>query len=106
MTLFPYLLVIAAICQLTAAIGNPGILVSVPFPLDIPTLPLKLPLSIDNIAISNLELTNVSLRELDFKWKLDIKNAVVNVPLAQISFDWNYKKDSGFGYFREDELKL
>ena len=36
------------------SIGNPGILISIPFPINIPTLPLALPLPIDNIVISNL----------------------------------------------------
>lgn len=82
------------------ATGNPGILVSVPFPLNVPTLPLGLPLSIDNIVISNLELTNISVRELDYKWSFDVKKAEVNISFAQISFDWVYKKDKGTGLFR------
>lgn len=82
------------------ATGNPGILVSVPFPLNVPALPLGLPLSIDNIVISNLELTNISVRELDYKWSFDVKKAEVSISFAQISFDWVFKKEKGTGLFR------
>lgn len=54
----------------------------------------------ENIVISNLELTNVYVRELDYKWTFSAKKASVNITLAQITFDWFYKKDKGFGTFR------
>ena len=80
-------------------VGNPGILIEIPFPLNIPTLPLQLPIPIDDIVISNLELSNIYLRQLDYKWKFGIKDAPVNISYAQITFDWNYKKDKGVGFF-------
>ena len=56
------LLSLALILWYCTAVGNPGILISIPFPLNIPTLPIQLPLPIDNIVISNLELSNINLR--------------------------------------------
>lgn len=57
------------LAPLALASGNPGILVSVPFPLDLPPISLPVPLPIDNIVISNLELTHTNLEELDYLWK-------------------------------------
>jgi hypothetical protein len=85
---------------------NPGILISVPFPFSPPTLDLPLPFAINDIVISELELTNVELREVDYTWKLTTSYAEVNVSKAVVSFDWYYKKDSGKGFFIEDELRL
>ena len=56
------LLALALIFWSCTTVGNPGILISIPFPLNIPTLPIQLPLPIDNIVISNLELSNIYLR--------------------------------------------
>jgi hypothetical protein len=95
-----WLLLLLALSCCTASIGNPGILLSVPFPLDIPQIPLGLPLPMENIVISNLELTNIYVRELEYSWKFNAKNTEVKISLAQITFDWFYKKDKGFGTFR------
>lgn len=38
---------------------NPGILISIPFPISPPLIDLSLPLPIDNILINHLELTQV-----------------------------------------------
>jgi hypothetical protein len=88
------------------AISNPGVLISIPFPLSPPTLALPLPLPIADVVVSNLELTNIQLREVDYSWKLFAPRADVNVTRAVISFDWFYKKDAGKGFFIEDELEL
>lgn len=60
----------------------------------------------DNIVISNLELTNTYLQTLDYDWTFDIKNASVTVSSAFINFNWTYKGDSGFGTFTEEGLEL
>jgi len=56
------LLVLLTLVCYSSSIGNPGVLLSVPFPLNIPQVPLGLPLAMENIVISNLELTNVYVR--------------------------------------------
>ena len=61
------LLVLLTLAYCTVSIGNPGVLISIPFPLNVPQVPLDLPLPMENIVISNLELTNVYVRELEYK---------------------------------------
>lgn len=85
-------------------ITNPGALISVPFPFSPPTVALPLPFPISDVVVSNLELTDVQLREVDYSWKLFSTKAEVNVSRALISFNWFYKKDSGKGFFTEDDL--
>ena len=48
------------------AAGNPGVLIAIPFPLNVPTVPLGLPLSLDDIVVNQLELTNLKVREVDY----------------------------------------
>ncbi len=104
---FPTKVIIFALVVIsTLSIMNPGVLITVPFPLSPPALNLHLPYPINDIVISNLELTNIELREVDYSWKLTASYAEVNVSKAVVSFDWFYKKDSGKGLFIEDELRL
>jgi hypothetical protein len=80
-------------------IMNPGVLISVSFPYSPPVVNLPLPFPINDIVVSNLELTTVELRQVDYTWKLTATKADVNVTRAVVSFDWYYKKDSGKGFF-------
>lgn len=100
-TLFFLILLIQAF-----SIYNPGVLISIPFPLSPPPLDLDLPLPISDLLISGLELSNIELRQVDYAWRFVPQYAEVNVSRALLSFDWNYKKDSGKGFFVEDELRL
>lgn len=100
------IIIIALLAVCTLCITNPGVLLSVPFPISPPALELTLPFAIGDVVVSNLEMTNVELREVDYAWKLTSANAEVNVTKAVVSFDWFYKKDKGKGFFIEDELRL
>lgn len=100
------IIIIAVLAICTLCITNPGVLLSVPFPISPPALELTLPLAIGDVVVSNLELTNVELRQVDYAWKLTSAYAEVNVTKTVISFDWFYKKDKGKGFFIEDELRL
>ena len=64
-----FLLVLIALYWPIKTLGNPGILISIPFPQNLPAVPISLPMPIDDIVISLLELTNVNVREVDYKWK-------------------------------------
>lgn len=104
--MFAKVLLLTTIIFIGSSFNNPGVLISVPFPLSPPTLKLALPQSINDIVVKELELSAVYLREVDYKWKLAATEADVNVTQAQISFDWTYKTDSGKGFFTEDDLRL
>lgn len=106
MIIYSSILLLLTLSPLAFATGNPGILLSVPFPLNIPTITLPLPLPIDNIVISNLELTQTNLQELDYLWNFSIKKADVNLSMSHIIFNWNYKGHSGVGFFTEENLSL
>ena len=93
-TLLFSILLIQAIC-----IYNPGVLISVPFPLSPPSLDLDLPLPLSDLLVSGLELNNIELRQVDYSWRLIPQYAEVNVTQALLSFDWTYKKESGKGFF-------
>ena len=95
------ILLLIALCCPIKSIGNPGLLISIPFPQNLPPVPIGLPLQIDDIVISLLELTNIYAREVDYEWKFEIDKAEVKISFARISFDWSYKKDKGIGYFTE-----
>lgn len=49
-----YYFLLLALCCLGNAIGNPGVLITVPFPLSPPIVEIPLPVGIDNIVINNL----------------------------------------------------
>jgi hypothetical protein len=106
MIIYSSIVLLLTLCPLVLAAGNPGILISVPFPLNIPTITLPLPIPIENIVISNLELTNTNLQELSYLWNFAIKKADVNVTSSHIIFNWNYKGHSGIGFFTEENLTL
>jgi len=53
MKIVHYLLLLT-LCCLGNAIGNPGVLITVPFPLSPPMVQISLPVGIDNIVINNL----------------------------------------------------
>lgn len=106
MIIYSSILLLLSLSPLALAAGNPGILISVPFPLKVPTITLPLPIPIENIVISNLELTQTNLQELDYLWNFAIKKADVNVTSSHIIFNWNYKGHSGIGFFTEENLSL
>ena len=84
---------------------NPAILLSVPFPLAIPTIDLSLPFSINDVLVNSLELSNIYARQIDYTWKLNATKGEVKISHAKISFNWQYKKDEGTGYFTEENLE-
>jgi len=47
-------ILLLVLCCLGNTIGNPGILITVPFPLSPPMVQISLPVVIDNIVINNL----------------------------------------------------
>lgn len=57
--LWERIIIIAVLVLSTVCITNPGVLLSVPFPMSPPALELPLPLAIGDMVVSNLELTNV-----------------------------------------------
>jgi hypothetical protein len=55
-----FLIVLFLVCSFT--IMNPGVLISVTFPYSPPVVNLPLPFAINDVLVSNLELTTVELR--------------------------------------------
>ena len=97
---------LAVLLIVTTQQANPGILITVPFPLAPPTIPLALPYALPDLLIDRLELTNIKVIEVRYGWQLNVPSANVNVSQAVVSFDWSYKQHQGKGFFTEDHLQV
>ena len=91
------LLLLALTVQALA--GNPGVLISVPFPLSVPEVTLGLPLPLNDTLIRTLELSHLRLTQLDYTWTFEATGCKVNVTQAEITFDWVDQQHSGSGHF-------
>ena len=92
------ILVLIQIAWMTSAL-NPGLLVQIPTSLSPPSIPIQFPQPIPSIVINNLELTNINLRDIEYKWKVTGSKFAIQIPSTLISFDWTMGKDHGEGTF-------
>jgi hypothetical protein len=78
---------------------NPGILITVPFPIQPPHADLKLPFQIDPILINDLELSKINVKSVQYTWNFTETDVYVNISDAVVLFNWKFKSDSGQGTF-------
>lgn len=94
---------------------NPGILIGVPLPSNLPNQEIPLPYPLDNFTVQSAEFTNVEIKELEFAaTKLMYKNKTIfikeclkveiEVSYMRVHFDFDFEGSRGPGDFQEAGL--
>lgn len=85
---------------------NPGLLISIPFPIVVPELNLDLPIKLEPIIVNRLELSSIYVKEVDYSWTFTQKEVKVQISDIKIMFQWSYKEDKGQGIFSETSYMI